>query len=102
MSADNQQGSSVNRNPSETTRRAPLLQNILKAYLQGVLRDGTYNKFHKTFRISQKGRAWLEKLKEIFHQLGYKSWIYKEGKNRDVYALETTAKFLRKDTILLC
>ncbi len=33
-------------------------------------------------------------LQEILEKLGYKSWLYKEGKNRTVFALETTAKFL--------
>ncbi|MFH1720264.1 MAG: LAGLIDADG family homing endonuclease [Patescibacteria group bacterium] len=94
MSADNQQGSPLTPpwrgyDPSETTRRAPL-----KAYLLGALHDGTYNKLHKTFRISQKGNDWLRKLQLILKRIGCKSWIYREGKDRDVYVLETTASFL--------
>ena len=91
-SAENQQGSHL-FDPSETTRRAPVVAE-LKAYLQGAIHDGTYNQKHKTFRISQKGRGWLDNIKKILQILGHKSWIYKEGKQRDVYALETTASFL--------
>lgn len=42
--------------PSETTRRLRvenILAKITIAYLQGILGDATYNKIHKTHRISQ-------------------------------------------------
>ena len=90
-SADNQQGSlrqSAN-DPSETTRQAPLL----KAYLLGALHDGTFSS-NKRFRISQVGTDWLRILQGFFKKLGYNSWIYKEGKHRKVYVLETLANFL--------
>ncbi len=91
--ADNQQGSGQMEycllHPSETTRRAPQL----KAYLLGALHDGTFSS-NKRFRISQTGTDWLEILKELFKELGYNSWIYKEGKYRKVYVLETLANFL--------
>ena len=90
--ADNQQGSPPLADPSETTRRAP--HSILKAYLLGALHDGTYSSLHKTFRISQSSKKWLEMLQNMFSILGHKSWIYKEGKQRSVYVLETTASFL--------
>ena len=86
-SADNQQGSL--RDPSETIRQAPLI----KAYLLGALHDGTFSS-NKRFRISQIGTDWLKILQKLFSQLGYKSWIYKEGKYRRVYVLETLADFL--------
>ncbi len=86
-SADNQQGSL--RDPSETIRQAPLI----KAYLLGALHDGTFSS-NKRFRISQIGTDWLKILQKLFSQLGYKSWIYKEGKCRRVYVLETLASFL--------
>jgi DNA-binding transcriptional regulator WhiA len=70
-------------------------QDILKAYLFGALHDGTYNKLHKTWRISQSNRAWLEELKKMFSLLGYKSWIYREGKERSVSVIETTADFFQ-------
>lgn len=76
-SADNQQGSL--RDPSETTRRAPLSKKAIKAYLLGTLHDGTYSS-NKRFRISQKGTEWLKVLKKLFAKIGYNSWIYKEAK----------------------
>ena len=86
-SADNQQGSL--RDPSETTRQAP----SIKAYLLGALHDGTFGS-NKRFRISQIGTDWLKILQGLFRKLGYNSWIYKEGKYRKVYVLETLAYFL--------
>lgn len=102
-SAGNQQGSLpfIWDDPSETTRRAPHQE--LKAYLLGALHDGTYNQKHKTFRITQANVTWLQRLQRMLELLGFRSWIYREGKERNVYALETTAKFLdlRFDPVLL-
>lgn len=75
--------------PSETTRQAPQI----KAYLLGALHDGTFSS-NKRFRISQSGTDWLKILQELFKKLGYNSWIYKEGKYRRVFVLETLADFL--------
>ena len=98
LKAVNQQGSSLlavgEYNPSETTRRSPTLREF-EAYLLGAAHDGTCNSFHATFRFSQKSKQWLVLLKKLLDALGYKAWIYKEGKNRTVYVMETTAKFLR-------
>ncbi|MBT9151446.1 MAG: hypothetical protein DDT40_01639 [candidate division WS2 bacterium] len=107
--ADNQQGSRHKGDPSETIRRAPQIYEFLrsknevlrreqsslqiKAYLLGALHDGTFSS-NKRFRISQVGTDWLEILKGLFGKLGYNSWIYKEGKYRKVYVLETLADFL--------
>lgn len=89
--AANQQGSP--RDPSETTRQASFSKKAIKAYLLGSLHDGTFSA-NKRFRISQKGTDWLEILQKLFNQLGYSAWIYKEGKDRKVYVLETLADFL--------
>jgi len=90
-SVDNQQGSlrQLADDPSETTRQAPQI----KAYLLGALHDGTFSS-NKRFRISQIGTDWLKILQGFFRKLGYNSWIYKEGKHRKVYVLETLADFL--------
>ncbi|MDO8471280.1 MAG: LAGLIDADG family homing endonuclease [bacterium] len=77
--------------PSETTRRAPC-EGEMQAYLLGALHDASLNK-KKRYRFTQKGIEWLTLLKKLFQELGYKSWIYREG-NREVYTLETLAKFL--------
>ena len=70
---------------------------ITIAYLQGILGDATYSKIHKTHRVSQANREWLEKVKDLLSSIGDKSWIYKEGKSRNVYVLETTSKELSLD-----
>ncbi|MBU4142947.1 LAGLIDADG family homing endonuclease [Patescibacteria group bacterium] len=90
---DNQQGSSAKRNPSETIRRAPSSEKAIKAYLLGALHDATFSS-NKRFRFSQKGTKWLKLLKLMLKKIGYNSWIYREGKNRSVYVLETLAPFL--------
>ena len=95
-SAVNQQGSSTftrRSNPSETTRRSPIKKSQMEAYFQGALHDATLNK-QKRFRFAQKSEAWLKMLATLLRNLGYNSWIYKEGKERNVYVLETLASFL--------
>lgn len=91
--ADNQQGSRRRGDPPETTRRSPLFKRIIKAYFLGALHDGTFSSNHR-FRISQKGTAWLVILRKLLKEIGYNSWIYREGANRNVYVLETLANFL--------
>jgi intein-encoded DNA endonuclease-like protein len=78
---------------SETIRQAPLSKSEIQAYLLGAIHDGTLNK-GKRIRISQKGTEWLKILQQLLKKLGYSSWIYKEGKDRKVYVLETLANFL--------
>jgi intein/homing endonuclease len=73
-------------------------QNTLIAYLFGALHDGTFNRRHKTWRISQSDVQWLERLRKIFNNLGYRAWIYREGKKRTVSVIETTAGFLNDET----
>jgi intein-encoded DNA endonuclease-like protein len=97
IGAGNQQGSPLNSfivyDPSETTRRAPFSRRIIQAYFQGALHDASLNK-RSRYRFTQKGSEWLLCLQKLFQDIGYRSWIYKEGKDRDVYALETLAPFL--------
>ena len=90
--AENQQGrSTIPWKPSETTRQTP---RVTEAYLLGALHDATYNVRRKTHRFSQANIGWLSLLKQQLASLGYKAWIYREGKTRFVYVLETSAKFL--------
>jgi hypothetical protein len=65
-----------------------------RAYLQGALHDGTRSILHHTHRISQKGISWLQRLSYILTELGHRSWIYQEGQTREVFVLETSARFL--------
>ena len=64
---------------------------IVRAYLLGAMGDGTFNRLHRTFRFAQKEREWLERLQQRLADLGSRAWIYREGKSRHVYVLETTA-----------
>ena len=99
--ADNQQGSSLLKtkrsNPSETTRRSPFIYTLNKreiyAYLHGAMHDATLNK-GKRIRFGQKYPEWLETLKNLLCLVGSNSWTYKEGKDRNLYVLETVCKNL--------
>lgn len=74
--------------PSETTRRSPLKKKETLAYLHGAMHDATLNKGRRV-RFAQKHRKWLETLQKMLGSIGAKSWIYKEGRNRNVWVLET-------------
>ena len=67
---------------------AAATEHELICYLDGASRDGTFNKLHRTLRISQKGMEWLDVLKAALRRLGARSWIYREG-TRQVWTLET-------------
>ena len=69
----------------------------LEAYLQGSLRDGTRSVAHGTHRFGQAQIGWLETLKIALDVLGHRSWIYREGRERRFWILETSAKFLTID-----
>jgi len=79
--------------PSETTRRTPFSKKTIEAYLLGAIHDATFSS-NKRYRFSQKGTEWLIFLQKLFKKIGYNSWIYKEGSDRDIYVLETFASFL--------
>ena len=102
--ADNQQGSRPGGlkilRPTPQRLHAELLAvgaMSLEAYLQGALRDGTRCKEHHTHRIGQADLRWLRVLEAIFVRLGCRSWIYREGRTRSFWVLETTASFLDID-----
>ena len=75
--------------------RAP---QISKTYLLGLLHDATERP--TTFRIAQKNKQFLDFIKSELEILGAKSWIYKEGKDRNVWILEFSKKFLEKAQII--
>lgn len=60
----------------------------LAAYLDGASRDGTFNRLHRTWRISQSDERWLAALQSQIARLGRKAWIYRESARR-VWTLET-------------
>jgi len=41
--------------------------------------------------------GWLSRLRDLFTAIGFKSWMYQEGKSREVHVLETTARFLNTE-----
>ena len=66
----------------------------MEAYLQGALKDATRSGLHKTFRYGQSDTRWLEFLRELLSSVGRRGWIYREGRQRKFWVLETTAPFL--------
>ncbi len=96
--AGNQQATSdaYRRESSETIRQTPLAKSEILAYLHGALHDASLNK-GKRIRFVQKYREWLELLQKLLAQIGYRSWIYREGKKRNLYTLETLCKELHFD-----
>jgi len=63
--------------------------NEIRAYLHGASRDGTFNRLHRTFRISQADLRWLRVLGDLLGRLGKRSWMYREG-TRSVWVIETS------------
>src|SRR3989344_737871 len=101
--ADNQQGTlrqaqgmglrQVGWDTSETTRQTPVTKSEIIAYLNGAIHDATLNKGNRV-RFGQKDIRWLEYLKVLLKNIGCNSWIYKEGRTRNLYVLETLCKDL--------
>ena len=69
--------------------------NISKAYLLGFLHDSTERKY--TYRICQKSFEFIQLLSESIKLFGYRSWVYKEGADRNLYIVEFSKKsFVRR------
>lgn len=83
-----------NRGLRRDYTRAPC---ITKAYLLGMLHDGTKRK--TTYRIAQKGSAFAKMLVQGIKRLGGRAWYYQEGKQRDVYITEFSQTLLHGITI---
>ena len=60
------------------------------------MHDASLNKKRRV-RFAQKYREWLETLQCLLKTAGSNSWIYKEGKDRNVYVLETVCADLHFD-----
>jgi hypothetical protein len=102
--ADNQQGSPSNCSLSSDVTPQRLHAELLaigakglEAYLQGALRDGTRGARHQTHRFCQADPAWLSVLSDALSLLGHRSWSYREGRERELWVLESSAKFLSLD-----
>jgi hypothetical protein len=98
IGADDQQGSRRERLLTPQRLHAEPLDPIsaadMEAYLQGALKDATPSALHRTHRFGQSDRAWLERIADLLGALGHRSWIYREGRDRNYWIVETSAKFL--------
>lgn len=97
--ADNQQGSRPVDVTGLTPQRlhAELLAatvSVSGAYLLGALHDATISTLHRTVRFGQSDVSWLEGLAVLCRNLGQKSWIYREGKERNLWILETSSRWI--------
>lgn len=54
------------------------------------------NRQHRTFRFGQSDHRWLDVLDLCLERLGHRSWIYREGRERRFWVLETSAGFLSR------
>jgi len=95
IGAENQQATSdrYRRESSETIRQTPFTKSEILAYVHGAMHDGSLNKRNRA-RIAQRHESWLEMIRDILRSAGIHSWIYREGKLRNLYVLETVSKEL--------
>ncbi|MGH7685598.1 MAG: LAGLIDADG family homing endonuclease [Candidatus Dormibacteria bacterium] len=98
--ADNQQGSRPTDAVGLTPQRlhAELLTATIPvtlAYLFGSLHDATLSSRHRTVRFGQSEVLWLQGLQLLFEKLGQRSWIYREGRERRLWILETSSRWIR-------
>ncbi len=93
--ADNQQGSRPVDETGLTPQRlhAELLAAtcpVSRAYLWGALHDATISRRHRTVRFGQSDPQWLEGLIVLLAKLGQRAWMYREGRTRRLWILETS------------
>lgn len=65
-----------------------------RAYLHGAFHDATISHLHRTVRFGQRDVAWLEILRVLLDKVGQKSWMYREGRQRCFWVLETSQRCL--------
>lgn len=66
---------------------------ITRAYILGALHDASSHK--TTYRICQKSREYVELIAQGIKKLGGNAWVYKEGKQRQLYVVEFSKSFLK-------
>jgi hypothetical protein len=64
------------------------------SYLFGAAHDATISARHKTVRFGQADVEWLTILRSLLEERGQKAWMYREGKTRNFWVLETSASWL--------
>src|SRR6202140_2737594 len=103
--ADNQQGSRSVAVTGLTPQRlhAELLAasiSVSRAYLLGALHDATISRLHGTVRFGQSDVSWLTGIATLCQAIGQRSWMYREGKTRNLWILETSARWLTPEISL--
>lgn len=67
---------------------------VLAAYVRGACHDATRGRAGTT-RIGQKELAWVESLRDCIEAAGDRAWIYREGRDREYWIVETSAPYHR-------
>jgi len=65
---------------------------VCRSYLLGAMHDGTVHK--RTLRISQREESYVILLRRLIIANGGRAWIYREGRNRQLYVVEFSRSFL--------
>lgn len=99
--ADNQQGSRPTDVVGLTPQRlhAELLAAtipVARAYLLGAVHDATLSTLHRTVRFGQTDVGWLDGLSLLIAKLGQRSWMYREGRTRNLWIVETSSRWLEE------
>lgn len=85
--------------PRELARSARLRRDytrtpqFTKAYLLGILHDASVRK--TTYRIATQSRSFAEAIQKGIIYLGKKAWIYKEGRDRNLWIVEFSKNLLK-------
>ena len=95
---DRTQGYSHERSRVGLRRDYTPAPQITKAYLLGVLHDASVRK--TTFRIATKSKPFSEIIKNGIQKLGSNAWVYKEGKDRNLWIVEFSKSILKNTKII--
>src|SRR5712691_1283873 len=68
-----------------------------RAYLVGALHDGTVRE--RTIRICQREYAYVLFVKRLIEDMGWRAWVYREGKTRNLYVVEFSRAVLEDSAI---
>lgn len=71
---------------------------ITKVYLLGLLHDATVRK--TTYRIATKNNFFALILMQGIKKFGQGAWIYKEGKNRNLWIVEFSKSLLKNSGVM--
>ncbi|MBI3443150.1 hypothetical protein HY008_00600 [Candidatus Woesebacteria bacterium] len=96
---DKTQGYSHERNRKGRRRDYTRAPQITKAYLLGILHDSTVRK--TTYRLGTKSKIFAKIIKRGIERLSSnKAWIYKEGKDRNLWIIEFSKSLLKNFEIV--